>query len=105
MKKKLLLVLCGTVAALLACALPRLSQRNALLAELESRAGEYDPRSIVLQDTNRREAEHLAALYGASLRITPEGTYARLTLPEGSNIRKALERPESLAGQGAHRRH
>lgn len=84
------------VAALLACALPRLSQRNALLAELESRAGEYDPRSIVLQDTNRREAEHLAALYGASLRITPEGTYARLTLPEGSNIRKALERPESL---------
>ena len=56
------------------------------IAELNSRSGEYDEQSIVLEDTSKAEAECLAERFGAKLRITDDGTYARLTLPVGVTI-------------------
>lgn len=60
-------------------------QQNAL-AELNNRRGEYDAQSIVLQDTTAEEAHSLAKQFGAKLRITADGTYARLTLPDDVTI-------------------
>ena len=60
-------------------------QSEAVL-ELSSRAGEYDPQSIVLRDTNRLEAQALAEKLGAKLRITKDGHFATLTLEEGRTI-------------------
>lgn len=97
MKKKFLKIGFGALTALLlVCLLILLGQRNAFLAELECNAGEYDPRSIVLRNTNPAQAERLAARYGAELRLTPEGTYGRLTLPEGAHIQDVVRRWGSL---------
>ena len=60
--------------------------QQAALAELEAKAGEYDDRQILLYGTSNSEAEELAELFGASLRITDNGRFARLTLPEGTTI-------------------
>lgn len=56
------------------------------LTELEQRAGEYDPQSIVLYDTSHSAAKKLAEKLGAELRITADGNFAALTLPEGVTI-------------------
>jgi len=50
----------------------------------------------VLQNTSKAKAEELAELYGADLRITEDGKFATLTLPEGTTIRDAYAREESL---------
>ena len=57
------------------------------IAELNSRRGGYDEQSIVLEDTSKAEAEYLAERFGAKLRITADGSYARLTLPGGVTIK------------------
>lgn len=46
--------------------------------------GQYDEQSIVLNGTSKAKAEELAELYGAQLRITANGRFATLTLPEGT---------------------
>ena len=61
--------------------------QNAALEELERNQGTYDEQSIVLSSTSKAKAKELAELFGAELRITSDGRYARLTLPEGTNIR------------------
>ena len=61
--------------------------QNAALEELERNQGTYDEQSIVLSSTSRAKAEELAELFNAELRITKDGRFARLTLPEGTNIR------------------
>ena len=60
--------------------------RNEALAELEARRGEYDERSIILEGTSLVEARKLAERFGASLRITEDGKFAALRLPEGTTI-------------------
>ena len=77
-----------------------LYQRGEALRELEQNRGNYDPRSIVLQNTSHAEAQRLARRYGAELRITGDGSYARLTLPEGTDILDVFARGESLADIG-----
>ncbi len=62
-------------------------QRNAALEELERNIGTYDDQSIVLYQTSKANAEELASLLGAELRITKDGRFAKLTLPEGTTIR------------------
>ena len=66
--------------------------QNAALAELEQNQGEYDDRSIVLYETSKQQAEELAALFDAHLRITKDGQFATLTLPEGVSIRDVYAR-------------
>ena len=61
--------------------------QNEILAELERNEGKYDERSIVLDSTSKARAEELAALFGAELRITENGRYARLMLPEGVSVK------------------
>lgn len=62
------------------------AQQDAL-AELDRNVGLYDAQSIVLQNTSKAKARALAELYGAKLRITENGRFATLTLPEGTTIR------------------
>ena len=61
--------------------------QNEALAKLDRDQGEYDAQSIVLQATSKARAEELAKQFGAELRITKDGRYAKLTLPEGVTIR------------------
>ncbi len=70
--------------------------QNEALAELERNAGQYDEQSIVLYETSKAKAEELAKLYGAKLRITKDGRFATLTLPEGTTIRDVYAMEESL---------
>lgn len=56
------------------------------LNELEENAGSYDPHTIVLNNTSKREAEELAEKFGATLRITQDGKFATLTLPDDVTI-------------------
>lgn len=61
------------------------TQQDAL-KELEEHEGEYDPQTIVLNNTSKREAEALAEKFGATLRITKDGSFATLTLPGNVTI-------------------
>ena len=69
--------------------------QTAALEELETGRGTYDAQSIVLYDTNRAEAEELAEKLGASLRITKDGRFATLTLPEGVTIEDVYSSKEN----------
>ena len=60
--------------------------QNSALNELIERTGEYDESSIVLYDTSYGEANALAEKFSAKLRITDDGKFATLTLPEGVTI-------------------
>ncbi len=63
------------------------AQLQEALALLDAHAGEYDAQKIVLPDTTRAEAEQLARLLDAQLRITADGSFATLTLQDGATIR------------------
>ena len=73
-----------------------LQLRSEALEELERNAGQYDAQSIVLYNTSNANAKKLAELYGAKLRITENGRFATLTLPEGTTIRDVYAMDESL---------
>ena len=60
--------------------------QNELLQTLIDRQGEYDERSIVLSGTTLSTAKTLAERMGAELRITEDGSFATLTLPEGKTF-------------------
>ena len=54
--------------------------------ELVQYSGMYNPESIVLSDTTPEQAERLAELLQARLRITSDGSFAVLYLPEGVQV-------------------
>ena len=56
------------------------------MQELMDREGEYDAQSIILTHTTHKDAEALAEQMGAALRITKDGSFATLTLPQGVTI-------------------
>ena len=60
--------------------------QNEALSELEKKKGEYDENSIVLYETSPVEARQLAEKLGATLRISMDGRFATLTLPEERTI-------------------
>ena len=55
-------------------------------ATLDENADNYNEGTIVLSDTTREEAEKLSEKLGAKLRITSDGSYAALRLPDGVTI-------------------
>ena len=71
--------------------------RDDFVAELERNEGTYDAQSIVLYNTSRAKAEELAEQLGASLRMTKDGSFATLTLPEGTTILDVCRNEENLA--------
>ena len=60
--------------------------RNEALQQLMDQRGEYDESRIVLADTSESAAKALAEKLNATLRITEDGHFAALTLPEGITI-------------------
>ena len=55
--------------------------------ELEANIGRYDESRIVLKNTSHSAASALAEKYGAKLRITDDGSFATLILPDETTIR------------------
>ena len=62
--------------------------------ELLDNKGSYDEQKIVLQKTNEEDAKMLANLIGAKLRITKDGSFATLTLPDGVTIYDIVSNPK-----------
>ena len=60
--------------------------RDALIDTLLEKAGEYDERSVVLNNTSPAKARKIANMLGAELRISGDGKFAALTVPEGTTI-------------------
>ena len=56
------------------------------LTVLEQKAGLYNENTVVLNNTNEFKARQLAEKLGAKLRITENGRFAVLYLPEGETI-------------------
>ena len=86
-----LAILCVCALAVIAIVLGKESHldriQTEMLNELDSRNGEYDTQKIVLHDTSKQKAETLAEKFDAKLRITSDGKFATLTLPDGVTIR------------------
>ncbi len=61
---------------------------------LESNKGSYFEDKLILNNTSPREAKALAELVGAELKINAQGTYAVLTLREGTTVRDIYESDE-----------
>ena len=79
-------ILIGSVVGAL-CYNNHLEQLQATaLLEIEENRGEYNDNVIVLSSTNKRRAEKLASELGATLRITNNGKFATLTLPDGVGV-------------------
>ena len=105
LKRKKSWLICALAAVILACAsiagvlvyhevnLNRLQQQA--LQTLEEDIGTYDENTIVLTDTNASTAKSLAQKLGASLRITSDGSYATLTLPEGQTVKDVYENKDN----------
>ena len=62
--------------------------------ELLESSGMYNTESIVLADTTPEQAERLAELLQARLRMTEDGTYAVLYLPEGVHVEDVYHNEE-----------
>lgn len=73
-----------------------LDRRDKAIAELTVRRGEYDESRIVLTDTSEDKAKALADRLGAHLRITKDGRFAVLSLPEGTTIIDVYAADENL---------
>ena len=73
-----------------------LDRRDKAIAELTARRGEYDESRIVLADTSEDKAKALADRLGAHLRITKDGRFAVLSLPEGTTIIDVYAADENL---------
>lgn len=71
-------------------------QKDEKLQELIDREGEYDAQSIVLAGTTESKAKALAKKYNAELRITQDGSFATLTLPEGVTILDVYSNEDNL---------
>ena len=61
-------------------------EQISFVEELQAKTGTYDEKTIVLKDTNEHEAKKLAERFGARLRISKNGHFAVLYLPEDKTI-------------------
>ncbi len=80
-------IVCGVIGIILMKQENRLETLQKQAIELlDAYEGEYDTSKIVLNDTTREEAEALAKRFNAKLRITKDGSFATLTLPNGVTL-------------------
>ena len=74
----------------------RLGEEQASFVEnLQLTAGSYDANTIVLPKTNQYEAQKLADRFHARLRLSPNGAFAVLYLPEDVTILDICSDPEN----------
>ena len=59
---------------------------NDAITEIESKKGEYSENSIILSSTSEARAKSIAKKIGAELRISANGKFAVLTLPDGVTV-------------------
>ncbi len=59
---------------------------NIILEEIVERSGEYDNHKLVLNNTTKEEAKSISKRLNAKLRITKNGTFATLTLPDDVTV-------------------
>ena len=85
------IISCATVCLLLHQDSVLEEKQQSAIELLDTMKGEYCEESIVLYDTNRFDAQALATKLGAKLRITKNGQFATLTLPEGVTIKDVFE--------------
>ena len=69
------------------------AQRN-LSAMLEAERGNYNEDRVVLASTNKREAQAMAEVFGGTLRITDNGDFAVINLPDGVTLADIVENDE-----------
>lgn len=62
------------------------SAQKEFSALLDAQAGNFNEDRIVLSNTSHSEAERLAGVFGGTLRITKNGNFAVITLPEGVTL-------------------
>lgn len=62
-----------------------------LLSMLELNAGNYNEDRVVLSSTNRREAREIAETFGGTLRITDDGSFAVIRLPDGITLHEIAQ--------------
>ena len=93
LKNRVILALVVAVAVSFSALLPFAVKEHKLnaaqaraVATLDENADNYNEGTIVLRDTTREEAEKLSEKLGAKLRITSDGSYAALRLPDGVTI-------------------
>ena len=58
---------------------------------LDQQTGNYNEDRVVLSSTTRWEAEHMAEEFGGTLRITKDGRFAVINLPEGMTLSDIAE--------------
>ncbi len=76
---------------------PALSRQEVIAQkreELADKEGQFNETSIVLSDTTKERAERIANETGARLRMTKDGTYAVLYLPENVTVEDIYENDE-----------
>ena len=86
------LLLVGGIVGIFAYQESRLNDiQHAALELLEEKAGSYNEDVILLHDTSHERASELAERLGATLRITSNGEFAALTLPESVTVQEVYE--------------
>ena len=68
--------------------------QNEAIQELYDNKGSFDERSIVLANTSKPQAKELAKALNATLRMTKDGRFATLTLPEDVTVFDVYENDE-----------
>lgn len=68
--------------------------QNEAIQELYDNKGSFDERSIVLANTSKPQAKELAKALNATLRMTKDGRFATLTLPEDVTVFDICENDE-----------
>ena len=71
------------------------TRQASVLQQLEENAGEYSDDVLVLENTTPERAAEIAARLNAKLRMTSDGSFAALTLPQGSNVTQVLSAREN----------
>jgi len=63
-----------------------LEEQKQAIQELEQYDGEYDTQSLVLNKTNPVTAQEIAEKVNGKLRLSADGTFGAITLPEGVTV-------------------
>lgn len=61
---------------------------------IEAEEGNYNENKVVLSSTTKEEAQEMADAFGGKLRITANGKFAVITLPDGMTVSDIADKKE-----------